>query len=142
MPLPENPPLGRLPFPVPDQFPPDLAEFWELWRHEKFWACHEALEEVWKAEADAGRKQFLQGLIHGAVAVFQFRRGNYVGAVRQQTRAWWRMQASRPERDGVDVTAFLVRIEVEILPSWAHLTEKQLVDCDELQERLRRSYSS
>ena len=138
MPLPENPPLGRTPFPVPDQFPPDLAEFWELWREEKFWACHEALEEVWKAEPDAGRKQFLQGLIHGAVAVFQFRRGNYVGAARQYTRASVRLGGSLAGRDGVDVAAFLEGVGKEVESAFEQLDEKQLEGVGELASRLVR----
>jgi len=137
MPLPENPPLGHLPFEPPEHSSPDLREFWELWREEKFWACHEALEEVWKRESDAGRKQFLQGLIHGAVAVFQFRRGNFVGATRQFVRARVRLQASLPERDGVDVQIFLVCIEAEIISSWPKLNEKERADLEVLEARLR-----
>ncbi len=137
MPLPENPPTGHLPFEPPDHFPPDLAHFWHLWREEKFWACHEALEDVWKLELDAHRKQFLQGLIHGAVAVFQFRRGNNLGAARQFTRARVRLQASRPERDGVEIQIFLVCIEAEIISSWDKLTDKELADLVELEVRLK-----
>lgn len=137
MPLPENPPLGHLPFEPPEHSSPDLDEFWELWRKEKFWACHEALEEVWKRESDLPRKQFLQGLIHGAVAVFQFRRGNFVGAARQFVRARVRLQASLPERDGVDVQIFLVCIEAEIISSWAKLTNKERADLEVLEARLR-----
>ena len=137
MPLPENPPTGHLPFEPPEHFPPDLAHFWELWRQEKFWACHEALEDVWKIESDANRKQFLRGLIHGAVAVFQFRRGNFVGACRQFTRAWVRLQASLPERDGVDIAVFLVCIEAEIISSWAKLSEKERANLDVLEKRLQ-----
>jgi len=144
MPLPENPPLGRLPFEPPEQSSPDLLEFWQLWREEKFWACHEALEEVWKREADAPRKQFLQGLIHGAVAIFQFRRGNFVGAARQYTRAWYRLYPSYPAtpqrpdgRDGVDIRSFLVRIEAEIISSWPKLTDKERADLDVLEAQLK-----
>lgn len=139
MPLPENPPLGYLPFEPPEHFAPDLAEFWELWREEKFWACHEALEEVWKAELDPTRKQFLQGLIHGAVAVFQFRRGNFIGAARQFTRARVRLSSSLPERDGVRVDEFLAGVEREVEASFDKLSDKEGADLEELEKRLRNS---
>ena len=137
MPLPENPPTGYLPFEPPENAAPDLAEFWHLWREEKFWACHEALEEVWRAESDTGRKQFLQGLIHGAVAVFQFRRGNFVGAARQFTRARVRLGASMPERDGVNVAGYLYGIGKEIGSSFNKLSEKERADLEVLEARLR-----
>ena len=137
MPLPENPPTGHLPFEPPQQFPPDLAEFWDLWREEKFWACHEALEDVWKIETDAKRKQFLQGLIHGAVAVFQFRRGNFVGACRQYTRARVRLSSSLPMREELDVAGFLISVRREIESAFGKLSEKERADLDELEARLR-----
>ncbi len=127
MPLPEAPPLGRLPFEPPPEPAGELATFWELWRAEKFWACHEALEGAWLREPEAGRKQFLRGLIHGAVAVFQFRRGNFVGAARQLARARVRLRASLPAgqswREGVDIRAFLEGIEGEVSPALGALSE-------------------
>ena len=137
MPLPENPPTGHLPFEPPEHFPPDLAHFWELWRQEKFWACHEALEDVWKQETDAHRKQFLQGLIHGAVAVFQFRRGNFVGAARQFTRARVRLGSSLPTREELDVAGFLEGVKREIEAAFAKLSEKERADLDVLEKRLQ-----
>ncbi len=137
MPLPENPPTGHLPFEPPEHFPPDLAHFWELWREEKFWACHEALEDVWKLESDAHRKQFLQGLIHGAVAVFQFRRGNYVGACRQFTRARVRLSSSLPGREELDVAGFLDGVKGEIEPAFEELSEKERADLEALEKRLK-----
>ena len=137
MSLPENPPTGHLPFEPPEQFPPDLAEFWELWREEKFWACHEALEDVWKLESDANRKQFLQGLIHGAVAVFQFRRGNFVGAARQYTRARVRLSSSLPMREEMDVAGFLEGVKGEIESAFGKLSEKERADLVVLETRLK-----
>ena len=137
MPLPENAPLGRLPFEPPENSSTDLDEFWELWRVERFWACHESLEEVWKSEKDGARKLFLRGLIHGAVAVFQFRRGNFVGAARQFTRAKIRLENALPARENVDLEEFLGGIETEIAPSFAFITEKQREDLEKLENFLR-----
>lgn len=137
MPLPENPPIGHLPFEPPTHFAPDLAEFWQLWREEKFWACHEALEDVWKIEPDAARKQFLQGLIHGAVAVFQFRRGNFVGTCRQYTRARVRLSSSLPMREELDVAGFLKGVKREVESAFAELSDKERADLDVLEKRLQ-----
>jgi hypothetical protein len=139
MPLPEAPATGILPFEPPSDFPPDLAEFWKLWKEERFWACHEALEEVWRDEAEP-RRSFLNGLIHGAVAVFQHRRGNPVGAARQMVRAQVKCERHRPGREGVDLEAFLTGIETEIAPSLVHLNEKQREALLELETRLRIKY--
>lgn len=135
MPLPENAPLGHIPFEPPPQSAPDLEEFWHLWRQEKFWACHEALEEVWKA-APAPRRDFLNGLIHGAVALFQHRRGNSNGAARQFLRAQIKLAASLPQAEGVNLTEFVSGIQNEIAPSLARLTPKQRASLLELEARL------
>ncbi|MBW3636694.1 MAG: DUF309 domain-containing protein [Armatimonadetes bacterium] len=139
MPLPEAPATGNLPFEPPTHFPPDLAQFWTLWREEKFWACHEALEEIWKSESEP-RRSFLNGLIHGAVAVFQHRRGNFVGAARQLMRATIKLEGHRPTREGVEIDAFLTGIETEIAPSMAQITEKQRAALGELEARLHTKY--
>lgn len=138
MPLPENAPTGHLPFEAPPAVAPDCAEFWELWRQEKFWACHEALEEVWKGETGP-RRGFLNGLIHGAVAVFQHRRGNGNGAARQLMRAKIKLESQAAICEGVDLRAFLTGIEAEIAPSLARLTPKQRLSLAELENRLRTS---
>jgi predicted metal-dependent hydrolase len=139
MPLAEAPPTGHLPFEPPPTSPPDLVEFWSLWREEKFWACHEALEEVWHHES-GDRRLFLNGLIHGAVAVFQHRRGNAVGAARQLLRARIKLAGHRPAYEGLDLEAFLAGIEAEIAPSLAQLNERQRESLRELEARLRLQY--
>ena len=139
MPLPENPPTGHLPFEPPAQFAPDLAEFWNLWRQEKFWACHEALEELWHAQTEP-RRSFLNGLIHGAVAVFQHRRGNSNGAARHLLRAKIKLEKHLPAREGIDLNAFLAGIEREIAPSLRAISAQQRASLGELETRLRALY--
>jgi predicted metal-dependent hydrolase len=139
MPLPEAPATGRLPFEPPAHFSDDLSKFWSLWRQEKFWACHEALEEVWKRESEP-RRSFLNGLIHGAVAVFQHRRGNFNGAARQLTRARVKLERHQPACEGVEISAFLAGIEAEIAPSVAQLNQKQRAALGELEARLQNQY--
>ncbi len=115
-----------------------MAEFWGLWREEKFWACHEALEAIWQRETGP-RRTFLNGLIHGAVAIFQHRRGNPNGAARQLLRAQIKLKAHLPAREGVDLQQFLDGIEAEIAPSLQKLSDKQRDALGELEKRLRVS---
>ena len=51
----------------------------ELFNSEEFFACHDVLEELW-SEAVPAERDFLQGLIHAAVALFHFSEGNLGGA--------------------------------------------------------------
>ena len=141
MALPEAPVTGTLPFQPPEQFPPDLREFWLLWRQERFWACHEALEEVWRAQSGP-RRHFLNGLIHGAVAVFQHRRGNPAGAARQLRRAQVKLESFRPQSEGLDVDGFLQGVEREIASSLEKLTEKQRAALNDVEAAVRKRMST
>lgn len=140
MPLPEAPPTGRLPFDPPISRAPDTETFWQLWRQERFWACHEALEDVWR-EAPPPRRWFLGGLINGAVAVFQHRRGNAVGAARQLRRAQVKLERFRPSFEDLDVDAFLKAIEIEIQASSDQLNENQRAALDEVEQVVRHKIS-
>lgn len=51
----------------------------ELFDAEEFFACHDVLEELW-SETYSEERDFLQGLIHAAVALFHFGEGNLSGA--------------------------------------------------------------
>lgn len=137
----EPPPKGQLPFPPPLQPTADLVPFWRLWGQERFWACHEALEEVWH-HAPPERRLFLNGLIHAAVAVFQHRRGNSVGAARQFVRASAKLHRLRPKFEELDLNAFLAAIEREIAPSRAALSGRQIDQLGQLEERLMLQFGS
>ena len=137
MSLPESPPTGNLPFEPPLSSTKELEEFWKLWREEKFWACHEALETVWRSETDAQIKRFYQGLIHGAVAVFQHRRGNAWGAARQFKRAFVKLEAMRSKFQSVNVDEFLAGVEREITSSTKSLSPEQTAELAKLETQLR-----
>ncbi len=141
MPLPESSPLGKLPCPPPHEFPPEMAHFWQLWRAEQFWACHEALEEIW-LEALQPRKRFLNGLIHGAAAMFQARRSHDVGAARQLVRARVKLEPFCPTYEGLDVAALLDGIGAEVAPLIQQLTTKQRHSLRVLETRLRAELPS
>ena len=83
-----------------------LAEGIELIRAGDYFAAHEALETDWRA-APAAERDFLQGLVHVAVAWYQAGRGNRVGCGRQLEKAMRRLGAYAPEHRGVDVARLL-----------------------------------
>ena len=146
MPLPESPPRGFLPCPPPLEFAPDMAEFWRLWREEQFWACHEALEPIW-LEAPQPRKRFLNGLIHGAAAMFQARRSHarcshVVGAARQLVRARVKLEPFCPIYEQLDVERFLGGVAGEVAPLIQQLTIQQRANLRELETRLRAELPS
>jgi uncharacterized protein len=91
--------------------PPDgLPRGLELIRGGEYFAAHEELEDAWRA-AEASERDFLQGLVHVAVAWYQAGRGNRVGCERQLEKARRRLAPYAPEHRGVDVGALLPQLE-------------------------------
>ena len=82
----------------------------ELIRAGEFFAAHEELEDVWRA-AKPGERDFLQGLVHVAVAWYQAGRGNRVGCERQLEKARRRLAPYTPAHRSVDIAALLVQLE-------------------------------
>ena len=81
-----------------------------LIRDGEFFAAHEELEDAWRA-ADPAERDFLQGLVHVAVAWYQAGRGNRVGCERQLEKARRRLAPYAPSHRGVDVAALLRQLE-------------------------------
>ncbi len=104
--------------------PIEYTMFWELWLAERFFECHEVLEELWKRTR--GRERwFYNGLIHGAVAIYQHRRGNSNGAYRQLLRAQVKLLPFAPRHRNLEIAAFLQSVEGEIAPSLAQIGDEQ-----------------
>ena len=82
----------------------------ELIRRGEFFAAHEELEIAWRA-AEVEEKDFLQGLVHVAVAWYQARRGNRPGCERQLAKGARRLAPYAPRHRGVDVAAVLHQVE-------------------------------
>jgi len=123
----EAPVTGVLPYPVPplpEDAPEGYRRFWQLWSEEKFFACHEVLEEVWRTTWGEQR-WFYNGLINCAVAIYQHRRGNAVGAVRQLCRAQVKLEPFRPRYYEVDIEGLLQGVEQSIALSWHSLNAAQ-----------------
>jgi predicted metal-dependent hydrolase len=81
-----------------------------LIRAGEYFEAHEELEEEWR-EAPADERDFLQGLVHVAVAWYHAERGNRPGCERQLEKAARRLGPYRPAHRGVDVEAVLHGID-------------------------------
>ena len=79
-----------------------LQEGLELIRAGSYFEAHEELEEEWRT-APSAERDFLQGLVHVAVAWLHAERGNRNGCVRQLVKAERRLGSYRPNHRGVDV---------------------------------------
>jgi uncharacterized protein len=82
----------------------------DLIRSGEYFAAHEELEDAWRA-APGPERDFLQGLVHVAVAWYQAGRGNSVGCERQLAKAARRLGPYAPEHRGVDVASVLAQVE-------------------------------
>lgn len=79
--------------------------------HERRWfEAHEELELAWR-EAQGERRQFLQGLIQGAVALEHLRRGNPRGARGQWDKARAKLAPLPAELDGVYIGAWIQALD-------------------------------
>ena len=74
-----------------------------------YFAAHEALEDAWRAAAEAER-DFFQGLVHVAVAWYQAQRRNRIGWERQHAKAQRRLLAYQPIHRGLDVGDLLSQL--------------------------------
>jgi predicted metal-dependent hydrolase len=80
-----------------------------LLRDGAFFAAHEELEVAWRA-APAAERDFLQGLVHVAVAWYQAGRGRTIGCERQLAKAERRLRPYAPSHRGVEVDQLLTSV--------------------------------
>jgi predicted metal-dependent hydrolase len=83
-----------------------LARGLELIREGAYFEAHEELEDEWRT-AHAAERDFLQGLVHVAVAWHHAGRGNRPGCERQLEKAARRLGPFEPRHRGVDVATVL-----------------------------------
>jgi predicted metal-dependent hydrolase len=81
----------------------------ELIRAGAYFEAHEQLETAWR-EAEPAERDFLQGLVHVAVAWYQAGRGNRVGCSRQLGKAARRLGPYAPAHRGLDVVGLLAQV--------------------------------
>ena len=84
---------------------PRFDEAIELFNSREFFACHDVLEEIW-TETLEGR-EFYQGLIHAAVALFHFGEGNLGGARKMAASTLRYLAPYQPVRRGIDVSRLI-----------------------------------
>jgi uncharacterized protein len=78
----------------------------ELIRAGRYFEAHEELEDAWRA-AEPAERDFLQGLVHVAVAWYQAGRGRRIGCERQLAKAVRRLTPYAPTHRDLDVAALL-----------------------------------
>jgi hypothetical protein len=83
-----------------------LARGLELIRAGRYFDAHEELEDEWRS-APSEERDFLQGLVHIAVAWLHAERDNRPGCERQLEKAARRLGPYAPEHRGVDVARVL-----------------------------------
>jgi uncharacterized protein len=81
----------------------------ELIRAGRYFEAHEELETAWRA-AEPAERDFLQGLVHVAVAWYQAGRGKPVGCARQLEKASRRLASYAPAHRGVNVAGLLAQV--------------------------------
>jgi uncharacterized protein len=82
----------------------------ELIREGRYFEAHEELEDAWRA-AEPAERDFLQGLVHVAVAWYQAGRGRRIGCERQLEKAARRLAPYAPTHRGLDVDDLLAQVE-------------------------------
>ena len=87
-----------------------LAAGLELVRAGRYFDAHEELELAWRA-APPGERDFLQGLVHVAVAWYQAGRGRRPGCERQLAKAARRLRPYAPAHRGVDLVSVLDQVD-------------------------------
>jgi predicted metal-dependent hydrolase len=81
----------------------------ELIRTGEYFEAHEELEDEWR-DAPAAERDFLQGLVHVAIAWYHAERDNKPGCERQLEKAARRLEPYRPSHRGVDVDLVLAQV--------------------------------
>ena len=82
-----------------------------LIRARRYFEAHEALEDEWRS-ASPEERDFLQGLVHVAVAWHHAGRGNRNGAERQLAKARRRLEPYAPTHRGLDVAGLLAGLDL------------------------------
>jgi len=101
----------------------------ELIRAGRYFEAHEELETAWRA-AEPAERDFLQGLVHVAVAWYQAGRGNAVGCARQLEKAARRLGPYAPAHRGVNVAGLLAQVAAATVRVQDGSLDLQRVDPD------------
>jgi predicted metal-dependent hydrolase len=91
-------------------FESTLAEGVRLFNSGRFFEAHEVLEEIWRPAA-GGTKQFLKGLIHAAVALYQYERRNLAAARSKHASTHYYLDPVGPACAGIDIEDLLRQMD-------------------------------
>lgn len=86
---------------TPTAADPRFARGVELFNAGRYFDAHEEWEHLWR-ECDQSDRRFVQSLIHAAVALYQWNRGNTAGAPTQLARGRAKAGEYPPNHLGVD----------------------------------------
>lgn len=92
--------------PMLDIYDPRYLEGVRLFNEREFFECHDVLEDLWSDTLGEDR-EFYQGLIHAAVALFHFETGNFGGARKMYLSACRYLEPNRPRHLGMNLEDFL-----------------------------------
>jgi len=90
--------------------PPQYLRGIQLFNAGEYFACHEALEEIW-LHAQGVERDFLHALIQAAVALHHCQRGNYKGAASVYDRARRKLSALPPQVMRLETAVFAQTLE-------------------------------
>jgi predicted metal-dependent hydrolase len=100
---------------VDDAMDEALREWVRLFNAGAYFEAHEALEGAW-LRARGPDREFLKGLIHAAVALHHYRRGNGHGARVKHRSAAAYLAPFQPDHRGIPVAALLRQLESFFAP--------------------------
>jgi predicted metal-dependent hydrolase len=95
----------------------------ELLRSGEYFAAHEELEDAWRA-APQEERDFLQGLVHVAVAWYQAGRGRRIGTERQLEKAMRRLTPYAPRHRGLELEPLLAQLRAALEVAQAERLEQ------------------
>lgn len=98
-----------------DEMDTAVAEWAHLLNEQQYFEAHEVLEGPWLRAAEPQRT-FLKGLIHVAVALHHYRRGNLHGARVKCQSALRYLECYRPCYGGVDVAGLIAQLNEQFAP--------------------------
>lgn len=98
----------------------------------EYWAQHETLETVWRAEPDATIRNFYKGILQIGVGFHHLRKGNYNGFIKVLGRGINYLKPFAPECYGVDAA----RLIDEASAVYWRVREKGRLETGDLQMEL------
>jgi uncharacterized protein len=102
-----------------DELPPEFWQGVDQFNQQQFYACHDTLEALW-IEASEPEKQFYQGILQIAVALYHLGNLNWNGAVILLGEGLYRLRHYSPDYGGIDLVPFLE--EARAVLDWLQAT--------------------